>query len=88
MGTVIFNDAKHKIFLTASLEERAKRRQTQLKRQGSEVNMRILLRELEQRDKKDIERKHSPLKAADDSIIIDTSKLNAEDVIKEIKKFL
>ena len=45
MGTVIFSDAKHKIFLTASVEERAKRRQTQLKRQGLEVNMRSLLQE-------------------------------------------
>ena len=46
MGTVIFTDAKYKIFLTASAEERAKRRQTQLKRQGLEVNMRTLLQEL------------------------------------------
>jgi cytidylate kinase len=52
MGTVIFNDAKHKFFLTASLEERAKRKQTQLKRQGSEVKLRVLLQELEERDKK------------------------------------
>ena len=62
MGTVIFSDAKHKIFLIASIEERAKRRQTQLKRQGSKVNMRLLLRELEERDKKDTEREHSPLR--------------------------
>ena len=46
MGTVIFKDARTKIFLTASLEERAKRRKVQLKRQGSEVNMRLLLQEL------------------------------------------
>ena len=88
MGTVIFKDAKHKIFLTASIKERAKRRQTQLKRQGSKVNMRLLLQELEERDKKDTERKHSPLKPAEDSIIIDTSNLEPEGVIKEIKKFI
>ena len=88
MGTVIFNDAKLKIFLTASIEERAKRRQSQLKRQGSEVNMRLLLQELEERDRKDTERKHSPLKPADSSIIIDTSNLEPEGVIKEIKKFI
>ena len=70
MGTVIFKDARTKIFLTASLEERAKRRKVQLKRQGSEVNMRLLLQELEERDKKDIEREHSPLKPATDSVII------------------
>ena len=88
MGTVIFKDAKHKIFLTASLEERAKRRQVQLKRQGSEVNMRLLLQELEDRDKKDVERKHSPLKPATNSIIIDTSNLKPEGVVQEIKKNL
>ena len=88
MGTVIFPDAKHKIFLTASLEERSKRRQTQLKTQGLEVNMRSLLLELEERDKKDIEREHSPLIPADDSVTIDTTYLNPEGVVKKIKTYL
>ena len=88
MGTVIFKDAHYKIFLTASLEERAKRRQVQLKRQGSEVNMRLLLQELEDRDKKDIEREHSPLRPATNSVIIDTSNLRPEGVVEEIKKIL
>ncbi len=88
MGTVIFSDARHKIFLTASVEERAKRRQTQLKRQGLEVNMRTLLQELEERDQKDMEREHSPLVPAEDSVIIDTSNLNPEGVVKEIKTYL
>ena len=88
MGTVIFKDARTKIFLTASLEERAKRRKVQLKRQGSEVNMRLLLQELEERDKKDIEREHSPLKPATDSVIIDTSNLEPDGVIEKIKKNL
>ena len=88
MGTVIFADAKYKIFLTASIEERAKRRQTQLKRHGLEVNMRSLLQELEERDKKDTEREHSPLVPADNSVIIDTSNLNPEGVVKKIKTYL
>ncbi len=88
MGTVIFSDAKHKIFLTASVEERAKRRQTQLKRQGLEVNMRSLLLEIEERDKKDTEREHSPLTPADNSVTIDTTYLNPEGVVKEIKTYL
>ena len=88
MGTVIFKDARTKIFLTASLEERAKRRKVQLKRQGSEVNMRLLLQELEERDKKDTEREHSPLKPANDSVIIDTSNLEPDGVIEKIKKNL
>ena len=88
MGTVIFSDAYYKIFLTASIEERAKRRQIQLKRQGSEVNMRLLLQELEERDTKDIQREHSPLRPADDSLIIDTSDIDPDRVIEEIKGFL
>ena len=88
MGTVIFADAQHKIFLTASIEERAKRRQTQLKRHGLEVNMRSLLQELVERDKKDTEREHSPLVPADNSVIIDTSNLNPEGVVKKIKTYL
>jgi cytidylate kinase len=88
MGTVIFRDARHKIFLTASLKERAKRRQVQLKRQGSKVNMRLLLQELEDRDKKDMEREHSPLRPATDSVIIDTSNLKPEGVVEEIKRYL
>jgi len=88
MGTVIFSDAKHKIFLTASIEERAKRRQRQLKRQGLEVNMPTLLKELEERDRKDTKRQHSPLIPADDSIIINTTNLDQEGVVKEIKTYL
>ena len=88
MGTVIFTDAKYKIFLTASAEERAKRRQTQLKRQGLEVNMQTLLQELEERDRKDMEREHSPLIPAEDSVLIDTSNLNPDGVVKEIKTYL
>ena len=88
MGSVIFSDAKHKFFLIASAEERAKRRQSQLKRQGLEVNMRSLLKELQERDKKDTERKHSPLIPADDSVIIDTTNLNPRGVVQEIKSYL
>ena len=85
MGTVIFPDANLKIFLTASLEERAKRREQQLKRQGMEVNMRVLLEELEDRDQKDREREHSPLVAAKDSVELDTTNIKPEGVIKKIK---
>ena len=86
MGTVIFPEAELKIYLIASLEERAKRRQSQLKRLGSKVNMLVLLEELEARDRKDIDREHSPLKPAEDSYIIDTSRMKPKEVIKKIKK--
>ena len=84
MGTVIFPEADLKIYLIASLEERAKRRQSQLKRLGSKVNMPLLLEELEARDRKDKERKHSPLKPAEDSIVIDTTGATPEEVFGEI----
>ena len=86
MGTVIFPDADLKIFLTASIQERAKRRQSQLKSQGSRVNMRVLLKELKARDKKDIDREHSPLRPAEDSYVVDTSKMKPKEVIREVKK--
>ena len=88
MGTVIFPEANLKVFLTATLEERAKRREIQLKRQGTKVNMRNLLDELESRDKKDIERELSPLKPAKDSFVIDTTGLSPEKVLKKIRDLL
>lgn len=88
MGTVIFPEANLKIYLTASLEERTKRRETQLKRQGTKVNMRILLKELEARDRKDIERELSPLKPAKDSYEIDTTGLSPDEVLEKIKYLL
>ena len=88
MGTVIFPEADLKIYLTASLEERAKRREIQLKRLGTEVNMRILLDELEARDKKDIERDLSPLKPAEESFVIDTTGLSPEEVLNKIRALL
>ena len=88
MGTVIFPEADLKIYLTASLEERAKRREMQLKTLGTKVNMRTLLDELEARDKKDIERDLSPLKPAEDSFVIDTTGLSPEEVLERIRDLL
>ena len=88
MGTVIFPEADLKIYLTASLEERAKRREIQLKRLGTKVNMRTLLDELEARDKKDIERDLSPLKPAEGSFVIDTTGLSPEEVLEKIRDLL
>ena len=85
MGTVIFPEANLKIYLTASLQERAKRRESQLKRLGSKVNMPLLLQELEARDRKDIERKVSPLIPAEDSYEIDTTGLSPEEVLNKIR---
>ena len=86
MGTVVFKDAKLKIFLTASIEERAKRRYLELQNRGQEVNMPDLMADIEQRDFKDRSRDLSPLFPADDAHIIDSSNMSAEEVFLYTKK--
>lgn len=84
MGTVVFPDAKVKIFLTASPEERARRRHNQLKEKGVDVNLSDLIKELRERDKRDQERAVAPLKPADDATIIDTDLLSIPEVVERI----
>lgn len=84
MGTVVFPDAEHKFFLTASPEIRAERRYKQLKEQGLDVNLGGLLEELRLRDKRDSERAIAPLKPAEDAIIIDTDHLSVMLVVEKI----
>ena len=84
MGTVIFPEAVLKVFLQASSEVRAERRANQLKEKGMSVIMHDLLRQIQQRDKEDINRKISPLKPADGSLLIDTSNLSIEEVEKRV----
>jgi len=85
LGTVVFPQAGLKIYLIASAEIRAERRYKQLKDKGNDVNLASLLEEITERDKRDSERTVSPLKPADDAIIIDTSSLDIELVLKEVK---
>ena len=80
MGTVVFKDAKLKIFLTASTEIRAKRRYLELQNRGQEVNMPDLIADIEKRDLKDSSRELSPLLPAEDAHIIDSSEMSLEDV--------
>ena len=80
MGTVVFKDAKLKIFLTASPEVRANRRYLELQNRGQEVNMPALIADIEARDLKDSSRELSPLLPADDAIIIDSSDMTLEEV--------
>ena len=80
MGTVIFKDAKLKVFLTASTEERAKRRYLELQNRGQEVNMRELIDDIKKRDLKDSSRELSPLFPAEDAHIIDSSNLSLKEV--------
>ena len=80
MGTVVFRDAKLKIFLTASSKERAKRRFLELQNLGQEVNMRALKADIDKRDIKDSSRELSPLLPAEDAHIIDSSNMRLEEV--------
>lgn len=84
MGTVVFTDADLKIFLTASAEERAKRRHKQLKEKGENVSISRLYRDIEERDERDRNRAVAPLKPATDSIIIDSTNSSIESVLNEI----
>ncbi|MDR3492684.1 MAG: (d)CMP kinase [Gammaproteobacteria bacterium] len=86
MGTVVFPNADLKIFLTASADERARRRFSQLKEKGIDVNLSDLVKELSERDKRDQERAVAPLKPATDAVCIDTDKLNIQQVVEYIIK--
>lgn len=83
-GTVILPDAECKIFLTASLEERANRRYLELQERGFNDDLDFVKKDLARRDYIDENRKASPLKPARDAVIVDTTYLNPEDVIAEI----
>ncbi|NWO05628.1 MAG: (d)CMP kinase [Alteromonadaceae bacterium] len=80
MGTVVFPEAPVKIFLTASAEERARRRFNQLKDAGADVTMQDLLDEIRARDERDMNRAAAPLKPADDAQVIDSTGLSIEEV--------
>ena len=80
MGTVVFPNARLKVFLTASIEERANRRHQQLTNQGETSNIAALIEQLKLRDETDSKRTHSPLVPATDAIVIDSSKLDIDEV--------
>ncbi len=84
MGTVVFPDAPLKIFLTASAEERARRRYLQLKARGDDVNLTSLLEEIRERDERDTQRAVAPLKPAEDAIQLDSTTLSIEEVLQRI----
>ncbi len=84
MGTVVFADAPLKVFLTASAEERARRRYLQLKDRGETVNLTCLLEDIRARDERDTNRAIAPLKPADDAIILDSTTMTIEQVLERI----
>ena len=84
MGTVIFPDARFKVFLTASAAERAKRRYKQLKEKGLSVTLASLQSEIEARDARDASRAVAPLKPARDAVLVDTTGMGIEDVVAKV----
>jgi CMP/dCMP kinase len=87
MGTVVFKDAPVKVFLTASAEERARRRFEQLKTKGFDVRIGRLLDDIRQRDERDQNRKVAPLVAAEGALIIDSTELSIAEVVDKILSF-
>lgn len=84
MGTVVFPDAEIKVFLTASAAERAQRRYKQLIEKGIDANLALLTNEIEERDRRDMERKTAPLSMASDALYIDSSNMTIDEVIEEV----
>ncbi|HEY5603305.1 MAG TPA: (d)CMP kinase [Gammaproteobacteria bacterium] len=84
MGTVVFPGAVLKIFLTASAQERAKRRYKQLMEKGASVNLADLFNEIAERDQRDSQRATAPLKPADDAVELDTTHMTIQAVVDHI----
>lgn len=86
MGTVVFKDATLKVFLTASVEERARRRRNQLKDKGLDVMLTDLICDLRRRDGRDINRTIAPLVPAEDAVVVDTTNCSIIEVVESILK--
>lgn len=87
MGTVVFPQAEVKIFLTASPEERARRRYLELKEKGFDVNIGDLLGEIQARDERDMNRATAPLKPAADAYMLDSTDKSIEQVLEEVLNY-
>ncbi len=84
IGTCVIPDAEVKIFLTASVEERAKRRFKELVQKGLEADFEQVKKDIEYRDRNDTERAVSPLRKAEDAILLDTTDMTVEEVVQEL----
>jgi 3-phosphoshikimate 1-carboxyvinyltransferase len=84
MGSVVFPDAPLKVFLTASAEVRAERRHKQLMEKGISVSIPVLLRDLRERDARDVERAVAPLKATADAMLLDTTDLTIDEAVERV----
>ncbi len=88
IGTYVLPDAQVKIFLTASVLERAKRRFLEMQEKGIEADFEQVKKDIEYRDKNDSERKFAPLKKADDAVLVDSSDMTIDEVIYKITEII
>lgn len=88
IGTVVLPNAEVKIYLTASAEVRAKRRYDELVAKGMDCDLVQLQKEIEERDYRDMNRETSPLKQAEDAVLLDTSEMNIEEVVAAMQKII
>ena len=86
IGTVVLPDAQVKVYLTASVATRAKRRYDELLEKGQECNLEKIAADIEQRDYQDMHRENSPLRQAEDAVLVDSSDMTIEEVVAAIKK--
>lgn len=84
MGTIVFTTAPLKIFLTASAEERARRRYNQLKEKGFGATLAALVEDIRNRDERDMNREVAPLRPADDAVVVDSTDLSVDEVVNRI----
>jgi len=82
--TVVMPEAEVKIFLTAPAEERARRRHLELRERGFEAELETVLAEIQRRDERDSNRKHSPLRAAPEAVVVDSGGLSIEEVVARV----
>jgi len=88
IGTVVLPNAEIKIYLTASSAVRAKRRYDELVAKGMECDLTTLQKEIEERDYRDMTRETSPLRQAEDAVLLDTSDLNIEEVVAAMQQII
>ena len=88
IGTVVFPNARVKIYLTASVEERARRRTEELAGRGEPVDAQQVLHEVAERDRRDMQREHSPLRRADDAVEVLTDGLSVDEVVARLESIV
>ncbi|GAC1476413.1 MAG: (d)CMP kinase [Candidatus Dormibacteraceae bacterium] len=88
IGTVVFPKADYKFFLVASLDEKVRRRAAQFERRGERVDPEAMRREVEERDRVDTQRAIAPLRPAPDALVIDTDRLDIDQVVDRIQKYI